>query len=225
MNSDSHLELKASSLATGGCVSIATFSVKVSAQRCNQSHSCAPTHPRSLIQIVKPGRLRFVYSYVQPNDVANAMILFSFHSRNYDDQVSSEDEDQEQSADASKSGNNYFDASYDIKFPQPTDERKQWQEMDVKLKRSGFYSFMWRAVTIGSRFRAGSFINKRDLDTNSVNIKLQQDRQEPGFIKIKAIEVDGVAYASECTPCDAGSYASERGTAKCTPCPQVRRFI
>ena len=199
------------SLPGGGCVSKASFNVKV----------------------VKPGRLRFTYSYELPNDLASSMLLFSFHHRNYDDAVSS-DQDSENLADDP--------ADYDITFPTQTSQRKEWSNVDLKLKRPGFYSFMWRSVTIGTKFRTGKFskrdtsflefndtvsnqhvnLSKRALSSNSMlkSFEGNSNNNIAGSIRIKSIALDGVAYASECTPCDAGSYATTSGAARCQPCPR-----
>lgn len=39
-----------------------------------------------------------------------------------------------------------------------------------------------------------------------------------GIIRIKSIELSGVAYASACTPCEIGTYSSVEGASSCAPC-------
>lgn len=72
----------------------------------------------------------------------------------------------------------------------------QWGNATVNLKR-GHNVISWQTALFPS------------------NDERHRDR-EP--VLIKSIKVHGVAYASECTPCPAGTYSKKVATKMCTPC-------
>src|SRR5699024_2824698 len=103
--------------------------------------------------------------------------------------------------------------------------------------------FTWRSVVIGN-FR-NFFSTNRDSDFSSPRfdhfhraddngygnealIRGNNSEQEnlfssrissKGIIRIKRIIVEGVAYASECTHCEPGTYAPQSSMHECLPCP------
>lgn len=80
------------------------------------------------------------------------------------------------------------------KWP-PTTEEEKWKTMIVNLQ-AGLNVLYWK--TVGMEI-GGSRINKA--------------------VKIKSIEISGVAYTSECTPCEPGTFSDRAGAIECQPCP------
>ncbi|XP_076341367.1 endosome/lysosome-associated apoptosis and autophagy regulator family member 2-like isoform X1 [Tachypleus tridentatus] len=102
------------------------------------------------------------------------------------------------------------------KWPSKSEEG-QWKTVTVELK-AGLNVLYWKTVDMG-------MMNRNDR------------KHKP--VRIKSITVTGVAYASECTPCEAGTYSSkgskfctqckentysERGASSCLPCDTVIQF-
>ncbi|KAG2468161.1 K1324 protein, partial [Polypterus senegalus] len=48
---------------------------------------------------------------------------------------------------------------------------------------------------------------------------LSPDSSVPKPVLIRAVDITGVAYTSECFPCKAGTYSSKPGSSICSPCP------
>lgn len=82
------------------------------------------------------------------------------------------------------------------KWPRTTEEGK-WRTSTVDLK-AGLNVLYWK--TLGM-----SFTDAKGKKTKPV--------------RIKSIEISGVAYTSECTPCNPGTYSS-LGSKLCTPCAE-----
>ncbi|KAH7948001.1 hypothetical protein HPB52_017604 [Rhipicephalus sanguineus] len=80
------------------------------------------------------------------------------------------------------------------KWPQTTEEGK-WKTMNVNLQ-AGLNVLYWKTVGMD----AGEGKTNRP-------------------VKIKSIEISGVAYTSECTPCAPGTYSDTEGAVECKPCP------
>ncbi|XP_027044003.1 UPF0577 protein KIAA1324-like homolog isoform X2 [Pocillopora damicornis] len=80
------------------------------------------------------------------------------------------------------------------KFP-PRTTNSEWGTTKIDLK-AGRNVINWQvtAITYGSH-----------------------DRREPVYIR--SIEIQGVSYTSECTPCEAGYYNSEEAQGSCKMCP------
>ncbi|GFY63450.1 UPF0577 protein KIAA1324-like [Trichonephila inaurata madagascariensis] len=81
------------------------------------------------------------------------------------------------------------------KWPRITEEAK-WRTSTVQLK-AGLNVLYWKTAGMG-------FSDK-------------MKKSKP--LRIKKIEISGVAYTSECTPCAPGYYSSS-GSKLCTPCPE-----
>ncbi|XP_042895596.1 endosome/lysosome-associated apoptosis and autophagy regulator family member 2 isoform X1 [Parasteatoda tepidariorum] len=81
------------------------------------------------------------------------------------------------------------------KWPRTTEEAK-WRTSTVQLK-AGLNVLYWKTVGMG----------------------FSEKMRKPKPIRIKKIEISGVAYTSECSPCASGSYSS-LGSKLCTPCPE-----
>lgn len=183
-----------------GCISVVSYTVK----------------------IVKSGRLRFYYRYIVPDDISS--LLFTFNYRLY----ANTDQD-ETLIDGDNINSN-------IRFPLPT-LNQNFDSVQVTFNRPGLYVFSWKSIFIGnlrnilaSKYgiaseNIGHFEN--DFEDNSKNVNnakpsegnIFQKRLSQGLIVIKKIEVEGVAYASECTPCEPGTYASSFAMRQCRPCP------
>jgi hypothetical protein len=157
------------------------------------------------VNIVKRGKLRFTYQYLIPEDLASA-IVFTFHYRNYDD---SGEED---------STTGFTSNDYNIKFPSVTNDQK-WKTMEVKLPKPGLYVFIWKSVIIGHSKAFGLSPTPIHTRSSSIFNGPPGSHSDLGIIKIKSLYVDGVAYASECTPCEAGTYTDIIGSESCSPCP------
>lgn len=167
-------------------------------------------------KVVKSGHLRFTYHYQIPNDLSSSL-LFTFHYRLYDDNsILSEAENS------------------NIKFPTTTVEQN-FETVEIPLKTVGLYIFTWKSVLIGNyrsffslrnagprygQFATDLNINKDDADTdhNQTNL-FKNNLPSSGMIRIKRIVIEGVAYASECTKCEPGTYASDSGMRECLACP------
>ncbi|KAG8189614.1 hypothetical protein JTE90_018969 [Oedothorax gibbosus] len=81
------------------------------------------------------------------------------------------------------------------KWPRVTEEAK-WRTSQVELK-AGLNVLYWKTVGMGF-----------------------SDKKQPSKpVRIKKIEISGVAYTSECSPCEPGYYSSS-GSKWCTPCPE-----
>lgn len=80
------------------------------------------------------------------------------------------------------------------KWPQTTEEGK-WKTMNVNLQ-AGLNVLYWKTVGMD----AGEGKTNRP-------------------VKIKSIEISGVAYTSECTPCEPGTFSDQEGAVECKPCP------
>ncbi|CAG2113141.1 unnamed protein product, partial [Medioppia subpectinata] len=156
------------------------------------------------VRIVKAGKLSFRYQYSIPDDLTNA-ILFTFQYHNYDD---------------SGADGQSFDSTVNSKFPAVTDQQK-WQKIQINLLTPGLYVFVWRSVLIG-RSR-GYFPNTVGLRSSLFGDR-SASRTDSGVIRIKNVFVDGVAYASECTACEPGTYSDTDGAESCTPCPPNTAF-
>lgn len=225
---ESFLQITSSSIPTGGCTSIVSLRTR----------------------IVKKGRLRFTYQYILPDDFANS-VLFSFHHKNYDDSLDSTYAEDSQASsiddgvddmDGEWGSSSLFEGdSYHINFPKATRNGK-WNVFELQLPRPGYYSFLWRGITIGNIRPSTFMLEKRSLKmtdaypsslldfqrheekreiSNDPSISFQDDSLDSrvGAISIKLIELDGIAYASECTPCPAGFYSATDGSSECIPCP------
>lgn len=172
-----------------GCVSAVTYTAKV----------------------VKSGRIRFTYHYRIPDDVP---FLFTFHYRLYD-------------------GNNILNEGENskIEFP-PTTVEQNFETIDIPLESTGLYIFTWKSVLFGSfrnffslhDSRFGQFgndfglnRNENSKDVNQVD-SFQSRLASNGVIRIKRITIEGVAYASECTSCEPGTFAADSGMRECLPC-------
>lgn len=182
-----------------GCVSIVTYTAR----------------------IVKKGRLRFVYSYRTPSNMPLSL-LFTFSYRFYDGFGVIED-----------------DLNVNLKFPITTVERK-FETIDVQLKSPGLYIFTWKSIVIKnfrnfysftdeSIDRYGSnlftFINPSNDFEGERNSGLFQNKlANYGVIRISKIIIEGLASASECTPCEPGTYAPEAGMKECLQCPKNTAF-
>ncbi|KFM76151.1 UPF0577 protein-like-like protein, partial [Stegodyphus mimosarum] len=81
------------------------------------------------------------------------------------------------------------------KWPRTTDEAK-WRTSTVQLK-AGLNVLYWKTVGMG----------------------FSEKTRKSQPVRIKKIEISGVAYTSECSPCAPGSYSS-LGSKLCTPCPE-----
>lgn len=81
------------------------------------------------------------------------------------------------------------------KWP-PSTEEGEWKIMTMQLK-AGLNILYWK--TIG--------------------MSLGDNGRKPKPVRIKSIEITGVAYTSECSPCEPGTYSSE-GSKLCTPCAE-----
>ncbi|RWS14814.1 UPF0577 protein KIAA1324-like protein [Dinothrombium tinctorium] len=148
------------------------------------------------VKIVKKGKLKFNYQYILPDEYAT--ILFTFQYRNYED--------------AENRGGGLD--SYNIKFPSVTHEHQKWDTMELVLRKPGLYVFIWKSVLISNMRSIKSMYQKRQVvETSSLNSGF-------GVIRIKSIEVLGVAYTSECTPCEPGSFAAKNGSSFCQLCPR-----
>ncbi|XP_054168769.1 endosome/lysosome-associated apoptosis and autophagy regulator family member 2-like [Oppia nitens] len=161
------------------------------------------------VRIVKKGKLSFRYQYSIPDDLANA-ILFTFQYHNYDE---------------SGGTDRQFDQTSDSKFPAITDEQQKWRDIQINLLTPGLYVFIWRSVLIGrSRGYFPSTVGFRSSSAAASSAWFGSrsggsPHSDTGVIRIKNIFVDGVAYASECSPCEPGTYSPASGAASCTPCP------
>ncbi|XP_076357562.1 endosome/lysosome-associated apoptosis and autophagy regulator family member 2-like isoform X1 [Tachypleus tridentatus] len=82
------------------------------------------------------------------------------------------------------------------KWPSTSGEG-QWKTVTVELK-AGLNVLYWKTIGMGM---------------------LNRDGRKPKPVRIKSITITGVAYASECTPCEAGTYSSQ-GSKLCTPCKE-----
>ena len=81
------------------------------------------------------------------------------------------------------------------KWPRISEEAK-WRTSTVQLK-AGLNVLYWKTVGMGFS-----------------ESKIRKSKP----VRIKKIEISGVAYTSECSPCAPGSYSS-LGSKLCTPCP------
>ncbi|KAH7642676.1 hypothetical protein HUG17_5723 [Dermatophagoides farinae] len=185
--------------ANSGCISIVTYTAKV----------------------VKRGRLRFTYHYKTPNNMPLSL-LFTFNYRLYDGIGVIEN-----------------DIDTNIKFPMTTMERK-FETIELPLQTPGLYIFTWKSVVIKNFRNYFSVSNMMNFDSyghspinfdgfqnqgNSYQENLLQNMLSTiGIIRIEKIIIEGVAYASECTPCEAGTYAPEAGMKECLLCPQNTAF-
>ncbi|RWS29448.1 UPF0577 protein KIAA1324-like protein, partial [Leptotrombidium deliense] len=145
------------------------------------------------VKIVKKGKLKFTYQYLLPDGYSS--VLFTFQYRNYEE-VGSE--------------------GYNIKFP-PLTREQQWRPIEITIRKTGLYVFTWKSVLMSRisnpKYSMQKFFAKREAVTNPL-------RTESALIRIKSIELDGVAYASECTRCEPGTYASEKEQSYCKICPK-----
>ncbi|CAG2176967.1 unnamed protein product, partial [Oppiella nova] len=155
------------------------------------------------VRVVKKGKLSFRYQYSIPDDLTNA-ILFTFQYHNYDD----------------SDGDQGFDSTVNSKFPAATEQQK-WKDIQIELSKPGLYVFVWRSVLIG-RSR-GYFPNTVGL-RSSIFGGRSASHSDSGFIRIKNVFVDGVAFASECTACEPGTFSDTLGAEMCTPCPPNTAF-
>ena len=155
------------------------------------------------VRIVKRGKLSFKYQYSVPDDMTNA-ILFTFQSRNYDDSGSQDSTGADDSTDAN------------TKFLSVTNEQQKWKEYQIDLQKPGLYVFVWRSVLIG---RSRGFFQST-VGTRSFWLSGRTgSHSDTGAVRLKSVYVDGVAYASECTPCESGTYSQKSGASTCSPCP------
>lgn len=180
-----------------GCVSAITYTAKV----------------------VKRGRLRFTYHYTTPNDMPLSL-LFTFNYRLYDGMGVIDD-----------------DIDTNIKFPMTTIE-KNYETIDLQLTTPGLYIFTWKSIVI-KNFRnyfgfssVNNFFNFDDDYDNNIytkdksygSILFKNQFSNIAIIRITKIIIEGVAYASECTPCEPGTYAPGPGMKECLLCPENTAF-
>lgn len=159
------------------------------------------------VRIVKRGKLGFKYQYSVPDDLTNA-ILFTFQYHNYDDS-------------GSQDSNSVDDSEANTKFLSLTNEKQKWKEYQIDLKKPGLYVFVWRSVLIG---RSRGFF-QNTVATRSYWLSGRTgSHSDTGVVRLRSVSVDGVAYASECTPCEAGTYSDTSGATTCTPCPPNTEF-
>ncbi|OTF74393.1 hypothetical protein BLA29_000503 [Euroglyphus maynei] len=180
--------------ANSGCISVFTYTAKV----------------------VKPGRLRFTYHYKTPNNMPLSL-LFTFNYRLYDGIGVIEN-----------------DIDTNIKFPMTTMERK-FETIELQLQAPGLYIFTWKSIVIKNfrnYFSVSNTINFDSYGNGPISFDDSPNQENPfqnmlstiGIIRIERIIIEGVAYASECTPCEAGTYAPEAGMKECLLCPQNTAF-
>lgn len=175
---------------SNGCVSVVTYIAKV----------------------VKGGKLSFVYRYQLPDDLSSSL-LFTFHYKLYSNDNINIDLD--------------FDSTSNIRFPSPTTEQT-FEVIEVPLRKPGFYIFTWKSIVIGNvnnnmfngNRNTNGFSGNNQEDNSGGQKNIFQNRLSSiGLVEIKKISVEGIAYASECTPCGPGSYAESTGMSECLPCP------
>ncbi|KAH9418302.1 hypothetical protein DERP_010169 [Dermatophagoides pteronyssinus] len=180
--------------ANSGCISIFTYTAKV----------------------VKRGRLRFTYHYKTPNNMPLSL-LFTFNYRLYDGIGVIEN-----------------DIDTNIKFPMTTMEKK-FETIELQLQTPGLYIFTWKSIVIKNfrnYFSVSNMMNFDNYGQGPINFDSSQNSENPfqnmlstiGIIRIERIIIEGVAYASECTPCESGTYAPESGMKECLFCPQNTAF-
>lgn len=154
------------------------------------------------MKIVKRGKLRFTYQYSMP-DILSSNILFTFNYKNYEDY--------------SNENSGFGFDNYIIKHPSMTNEEQKWKTMEVQLINPGLYMFVWKSLTFGqpSGNYFHPFSNSDYQLTSGSNY---------GIIRIKSIEIDGIAYASECTPCGPGTFNNQKGAVSCELCKPNTAF-
>ncbi|CAH3117900.1 unnamed protein product [Porites lobata] len=82
-------------------------------------------------------------------------------------------------------------------FP-PSSSNNEWLTTKINLK-AGRNVIIWQATAI------------------TYDYEDQDSRREPVYIK--SIEIQGVSYTSECTPCEAGFYNDQEAQGSCKMCP------
>ena len=163
------------------------------------------------VKVVKSGRLRFEYRYRIPADLST--LLFSFHYRLY--------------ANGGIFEGDGPGGQLARRYPMPTVEQQSFEVNEVTFDRPGLYVFTWRSVSVGhprgGGGGAGRFEQLNAQNNNNNNNNLFKESSSAlfslGFIRLRRILVEGIAYASECTPCPPGTFAPTIRSRTCSACP------
>jgi len=161
--------------------------------------TCSSTLTYS-VKIVKPGQIRFTYQFIPPED-SSMLILFTFLHFNMEERSIDVDHWKEKNS----------------KELTITQGRQRWKKIILNIPKSGHYTFIWRTIFFGNIQDNGLFFQKRQV-SSELDDSFLLDKF--GIIKLKNIEIFGVSFASECTPCEPGTHNNQPGLSNCIPCPR-----
>lgn len=156
------------------------------------------------VKIVKRGLIQFEYQY-PPSQDPNIFVVFTFlHSNERDRQVRPF---------------SYFERNRQVI---PFTRDKEWKTIKQYITEPGYYSFVWEAQCFPiSDSDLSSFFQRKKRSNRSNNLTVDTRLEEQfGSIKIRSFEISGVSYASECTPCEPGTYSDNYGSSECVSCPE-----
>ncbi|XP_015795141.1 UPF0577 protein KIAA1324-like homolog [Tetranychus urticae] len=177
------------------------------------------------VKIVKQGKIKFKYQFIGPDD-PSLYIFFTFLHLNLKE--------------SRGSYNRWNDKN--SKELSATRDKSKWKTITLDLLEPGYYSFVWRTLFYGnvqSRLSSSMYFQKRSSHEERSYEQFQEETKrndhsmkesiideksvlsnELGVVRIRSIEVYGVSYTSECSPCEPGTYNDEPNSGHCKFCPK-----